>query len=107
MAQKLLIVEENTAPDIEITLNRDGDPINLTTVSSIDLYITLDGVVTNSSTACSVVDPLLGTIVYTPGLNDFTDPGAYNAEVVITYGDGTIETIYEKFKIQARTKLRS
>jgi hypothetical protein len=54
-----------------------------------------------------VVDPLLGTIVYTPGASDFTDPGAYNAEVVITYGDGTIETIYEKFKIQARTKLRS
>lgn len=107
MAQKLLIVEENTAPDIQMTLNRDGSPINLTTVSAIDLYITLNGVVTNSVTACSVVDPLLGTIVYTPGVNDFTDPGAYNAEVVITYGDGTVETIYEKFKIQARTKLRS
>lgn len=107
MAQKLLIVEENTAPDIEITLNRDGSPINLTTVSAIDLYITLNGVVTNSVTACSVVDPLLGTIVYTPGVSDFTDPGSYNAEVVITYGDGTVETIYEKFKIQARTKLRT
>lgn len=107
MAQKLLIVEENTAPDIQMTLNRDGSPINLTTVSAIDLYITLNGVVTNPVTACSVVDPLLGTIVYTPGASDFTDPGSYNAEVVITYGDGTIETIYEKFKIQARTKLRS
>jgi hypothetical protein len=107
MAQKLLIVEENTAPDIQMTLNRDGSPINLTTVSAIDLYITLNGVVTNPVTACSVVDPLLGTIVYTPGANDFTDPGSYNAEVVITYGDGTVETIYEKFKIQARTKLRS
>lgn len=107
MAQKLLIVEENTAPDIQMTLKRSGSPINLTTVSAIDLYITLNGVVTNSVTACSVVDPLLGTIVYTPGVSDFTNPGSYNAEVVITYGDGTIETIYEKFKIQARTKLRS
>lgn len=106
MAQKLLLVEDNSAPDISITLQRDGSAINLSTVGSIDLFINLDGTITNTGhTACTVVDPLAGTILYTPQTVDFATPGSYNAEVKITYGDGSVETIYEKFKISARTKL--
>lgn len=89
-----------------ITLERDGEAINLSTVSSVDLYIKLGTTVTNSGhTACTVTEPLDGVISYSPEAADFATAGTYDCEVKITYGDATVETIYEKFTIKARTKL--
>ena len=104
--QKLLIVEENTAPAINITLNRDGDAIDLTNVSSVDLYIVNGTTTTNTGhTSCTIVSPTAGTITYTAQSADFANPATYDCEVKITYTDGSIERIYESFIIKARTKL--
>lgn len=106
MTQKLLIVEDNSAPNIVVTLKRDGTAINLSTVGSVDLYISKDGTITNSGhTDCAISDPLLGIITYVPQTADFASAGTYNLEIKITYGDASVETIYEKFRIQARAKL--
>ena len=108
MAQKILTVEDNTAPTITLTLKRGGAPINLTTVGSVDLYIKRNNIITNAGgTACTVVTPLDGIIGYSLGVSDLANAGTYEAEVKITYGDATIETIYEKFNIKVRTKLQA
>lgn len=106
MAQKLLIVEENTAPDIVVTLQRDGVAIDLTTASTVDLSLSFNGTIVNTGhTACSIDSPTTGGISYSPQTDDFANPGTYKAEAKITYGDGSIERIHESFNIQARTKI--
>lgn len=106
MSQKILLVEDNTAPNIVITLKRDGSAIDLTSASSVELFINKDGVITNTGhTSCTITTPASGIVTYTPQAADFATAASYQAEVKITYADASVETVYEKFTIKARTKL--
>lgn len=107
MAQKLLFVEDNTAPAIILTLQRKPalTAINVTGCT-VNLYINLNSALTNTGhTACTLTTPASGIVTYTILAADFATPGTYDCEVKITYADATIETIYEKFNVVARTKL--
>lgn len=107
MAQKLLFVEDNTAPAIVLTLQRKPalTAINVTGCT-VNLYINLAGTLKNSGhTMCALTTPASGIVTYTILAADFATPGTYDCEVKITYGDSTVETIYEKFNVVARTKL--
>ena len=105
--RKLLQVEDNTAPNIVLTLERDDEAIDVTG-ATVDLYITLDGTVTNSGhTGCTLTTPTSGIVTYSPEATDFATNGTYKCEIKITYGDATVETLYETFNVQVRTKLQS
>ena len=110
MPKKLLTVEDNTAPPITITLQRKvsgGTPVSIdVTDCDVDLYIKLGDTITNTGhTACVLTTPGTGIVTYTTQAADFATPGTYDCEVKITYDDGTIETIYEKFTTIVRTKI--
>lgn len=107
---KLLSVEDNTAPPIVLTLERDNGDGTTTAINvtgcTVALIINLNGTVTNTGhQSCSLTTPTSGIVTYTTQTADFATPGTYNCEVKITYGDGTIETLYEKFQVKARPKL--
>ena len=106
--QTLKIVEQNTAPPIVITCQRtDGTIIDLTGCS-VKLIITNGTVQTNSAhPSCTVTTPTAGVITYTPQSGDFPIAGTYTCDVVITYGGGGIETLYDQLKIKARLKVLS
>jgi len=101
-------VKGNTAPAIKITLRRDKQPIDLTGVSSVKLIIKnpLDKEITNTSHQnCTVLDAEKGLIGYQLDAQDFPatkNKVKYIAEVKITYGDNTVERIYEELQIIVR-----
>lgn len=103
---KIYTVQNNTAPPIVITLERDGNPIDVTG-ATVDLYINLNGTVTNTGhTSCTLTTPASGVVTYTTEAADFATAGSYNCEVKITYGDGTVETIYQEFQVVSRSDLQ-
>src|SRR5689334_18384533 len=106
MSTKLLVVEDNTAPPLRITLQRDGTAIDLTN-STVDLYLKRKGgAITNGGhTACTITNAAAGIVTYAPQAADFADYGTYEGEAKITYGDGTVERIYEDFKVRVRRKI--
>lgn len=102
---KLFNVQSNTAPNIILTLEREGSPINVTGCT-VDLIMNLSGTVVNTGhTGCALTTPTSGVVTYTPTAADFATAGLYNCEVRITYADTTVETLYQKFQIQVRSKL--
>jgi hypothetical protein len=108
---KLFLVEDNNAPSMVLTLVRKVAGSSSTTAidvtgCTVDLIINLNGTVTNTGhTACTLTTPASGIVTYTIHATDFATPGLYNCETRITYADATVETIYEKFQVQARAKL--
>lgn len=103
---KLFTVQNNTAPPIVLTLERSDNPINVTG-ATVDLYINLTGTVVNTGhTSCALTTPAAGVVTYTTHASDFTTPGVYNCEIKISYGDGTIETLYQKFQVSSRVDLQ-
>lgn len=102
---KLLSVQSNTAPPIVLTLQRSGSPIDVTGCT-VSLIINLNGTVINTGhQTCALTTPASGIVTYTTNAADFTTAGLYNCEVKIVYGDGTVETLYQKFQISVRSKL--
>lgn len=104
---KLFSVTTNTAPPIVLTLTRNGVVIDLTTVTNVDLSMSLNGTITNTGhTSCSINSPAsAGIVTYTPQASDFASAGLLNCEVKLTYSGGTIERLYQTFQIQVRAKL--
>lgn len=102
---KLFSVVGNTEPQIVLTLLLGGVPINLTG-NTVDLFMNLKGTVVNTGhTLCALTTPLSGIVTYTPHTGDFATSGTYNCEARITYGDTTLQTIYQTFQIQVRDNL--
>lgn len=106
MAVVLLNVEDNNAPNIALTLKRNGTVIDLTG-ASVDLII--KNADTNEITnaghqACTVTDATGGIIAYVPAAGDVSAEGRYLAEVKITYSGGKIEILHERVVIVARAK---
>ena len=103
----LKIVEGNTAPPFSITCERNGTTIDLTGCT-VALNITNGVVQTNlGHTGCVNANPTTGVVVYQPQTGDFPTAGTYLCDVVITYADSTIETIYDQLKIVTRLKVLS
>lgn len=102
---QLLTVEDNTAPNIVLTLERSGVAIDVTG-GTVALIIKLGATITNTGhQTCTLTTPASGIVTYSPLAADFATPGTYNCEIKITYGDGTVEILYEKFNVKARAKL--
>lgn len=101
-------VEDNTAPALEITLNRNGSPINLdgaTVTLAIQNKKTKEITNTGHQT-CSIADPDSGSIAYQVEVDDFPDPNVdYLAEIKIVHSSGRSERIYDLISVSLRNKI--
>jgi hypothetical protein len=104
--KKIKIVEDNTAPAYLLTAQREGVAIDLTGCT-VALIIAKGSTITNTGhQACTLVAPTSGRVQYSPQAGDFATPGTYKADLKITYGDGSIETMRDQLKFQVRRKIQ-
>ena len=107
--QTIKIVEGNTAPSVTLTcLRQPGNVIINVTGCTVDLLIYNNGVQTNAGhTGCTLTTPASGVVTYTLHAGDTTPSGTYLCDLQVTYGDGSVEILYDNLKIKARKKLGS
>lgn len=104
--RKIKIVEDNTAPGILLTAQRDGVAIDLTG-ATVKLILAKGSTITNTGhQSCTLVTPTSGRVQYDPEAGDFATPGTYKADLEVTYADGSIERLYDQLKFQVRRKLQ-
>ncbi len=98
--QTINTVEGNTAPPLLLTCQRQGVAINLTGCSVALVIAQNNTTITNTGhQSCSVTDVINGIISYTRQAGDIPTAGNYFCDIVITYGDGTIETLWTQLKL--------
>lgn len=105
MADKIKLVQGDTRPALVVTLTDEvtGLPINITgatprlkfrKAAAATLTATLDGTVTDGANGQVAFfwtqDALAG------------EAGDYEGEIEITFGDGTVQTVYEILKFKVR-----
>lgn len=100
--QILKTVAGNTAPALVITAQRAGVAVDVTG-TTVKLYITKDGVQTNTGhETCSLTTPASGIVSYTRQSGDIPTKGTYICDLKIDYGAGSTEILYDQLKIKAR-----
>lgn len=107
MAINFKITEDNTAPDYVITCKRDGDALDLSDATDVELIIQRksDGVITQSGKSAVVTTPASGVITYTADATDFPSRGIYVADIKVTYSSGGVEILYNQAKWKVRAKI--
>lgn len=100
-------VAGNTAPPITITAKRSGTVIDLTSATSVKLYIINSaGAQTNTGhETCTITSAVGGIVTYTRQATDIPLKGTYKADLKITYSDTTQEVMTSILKISARARL--
>jgi hypothetical protein len=121
MTTKIRLVEGDTRPRPIFTLrDKQGDPINLSGSTVLFKMRKLGETVLKSEVSCTILSGLLledGTVDYTTpydvagiggrirvdwDADDLDASGRYEAEIEITYNDGTVQTVYDKISITIR-----
>jgi hypothetical protein len=109
MAAIYLTVEGNLEPSIQVTLNRNKVPIDLTGCTVVmRIQDTQLKTITNTGHQdCTLPSDLTtGVVSYPVQTGDFAHPSHdYLAECEITHPGGRPETIYEQIIINPRKKL--
>jgi hypothetical protein len=107
MAEKIKLVQGDTRPALVCTITDDvtGAPVALTGATvllkfrmagSTDLQATLIGAVTDGAN---------GQVAFYPASAPAMlqgDPGEYEGEIQITFGDGQVQTVYDLLKFKVR-----
>lgn len=98
-------VEDNTAPNRQITLEHNGSAINLTGATVVLIISNAQtGVVTNTGSACTIITAADGIVEYALAAADYPDEGRYFGEFKITYTGGKVERLESRLVIVARAK---
>lgn len=104
--RKIKIVEDNTAPPILLTAQRDGVAIDVTG-ATVSLILAKGSTITNTGhQTCTIVAATAGRVQYDPESGDFPTPGNYKADLKIVYADGTQEVLFDQLKFQVRRRLQ-
>jgi len=109
MSNIIKVVQNDTGPTIVCTITDQitGNPVGLTgasvvlkirPVGSTTLQATAPGVVTNGAAGQIAFFP-----ASTPAMFAGT-PGSYEGEIVITYANGTVQTVYQTLKFQLKAE---
>lgn len=107
MSDKIKLVQNDTRPYIRITLrDADGTAINVTG-STVNFKFRKAG---TSETLFTVVCSQIngggdGVVVFNfpvGGLD--VEPGAYEGELEVDYGDGDVQTVYDLLKFTVRAQ---
>lgn len=107
MSEPLLWVEDNTSPNIELTLQRNGADISLASANKVELIIANDQTkaITNTShQSTTITDAANGVVSYEPQAGDFPSAGRYNCDAKITYNSGRYEILYDQLVVIVRAK---
>lgn len=84
--------QHDTRPILELALQEDGNPLDLTNVTSASLLLSVDGV--GLQVSCGIVAPATGGLLRaTLGTIVTGSAVTYQGEVQLTYNDGGIETV--------------
>jgi hypothetical protein len=121
MATRIRLVEGDTRPRLVFTLkDKDGDVIDVSAATVKFKMRPLGSTVLKAEVICTKLSGLTGedgTIDYTApynaagvggrirvdwGSTDLDTAGRYEAEIEITYNDGTVQTVYETIGITIR-----
>lgn len=98
--QTIETVEGNTAPPLVLTCQRQGVAINLSGCTVALVIAQNNTTITNiGHQGCTVTDSLNGIITYVRQTGDISTAGNYFCDIVVTYGDGTIETLWTQVKL--------
>lgn len=121
MSTKIRLVEGDTRPRPVFTLkDKLGNPIDVSAASVRFKMRKLGDTTLVADIVCNVLAGLTdedGTVDYTPpydaagvggrvrvdwAAGDLANSGRYEAELEITYADGTVQTVYDKISITVR-----
>jgi len=105
MASLSYTVVGNTAPQYQIICDRpDGTVINLTSCT-VELFLYLKKVqqnIGNESSTVTILTAASGLIGWQPHSGDFNQKGSYKANVIVTYADSSVETLYNQALFSVR-----
>ena len=107
MSEKIRLVQNDTRPSIVVTLSdeKTGTRLNITG-ATVRLYFRRVGFTELQATVtASITDAENGICVFFPSTAPEMlagEAGDYEGEVEITFGDGTIQTVYGLLKFRVR-----
>ena len=107
MSDKIKLVQGDTRPALVTTLTDDttGLPINLTGCTVVLFFRALGSTTLQATVPGAITNATAGQVAFYPASAPamlLGDPGPYEGEIQITFGDGTIQTVYDVLKFQVR-----
>jgi hypothetical protein len=107
MAEKIKLVQGDTRPAIVCTITDDttGAPINITGCTVRLKFRAAGATVLTATITGSVTDGPNGQVVFFPASDPAMlqgAPGDYEGEIEITFGDTTVQTVYDLLKFKVR-----
>lgn len=100
----IFTVDDNSSPNLVITLQRDNTAINLTG-ATVKLYIHNERTGEQTNTGhedCTLTTAASGIVTYPVVAGDFPSAGRYLGDAKITYSGGGVERVNERVTIVAR-----
>lgn len=103
MATTLKVVEQNTAPQYQITCQRDDGTIIDLTNTTVTLNLYKGSTKTNTGHEnCTIITAASGLVGWQPQTGDLSGPGSFKGDVQVTYTDATFEVLYGQLLLKAR-----
>lgn len=107
--QKIKTVAGNTAPPLTFFAKRSGVAIDLTSATSVKLYLMTalsGGTQTNiGHETCTIVTAATGSLSYTRQAGDIPTAGTFYGDLLVTYSNATNEVLTDILQVTARARL--
>lgn len=101
----IYIVQNDTKPDLEFVITKDGRPVDLTGCTVYFTMKKIGGDIKINKAQCSIVDAESGLVKYEWQAGDTSEAGDYEGEVEVVDANGEVQTGYEKIYIKIREEL--
>lgn len=107
MSQKIRLVRNDTRPAIvcNITDDRTNQPINIAGATVLLKFRAAGAAELTATITGNVTDGPAGQVVFFPATAPEMlqgEAGDYEGEIEITFGDGTIQTVFDLIKFRVR-----
>ncbi len=108
MSEKIKLVQDDTRPALVCTITDEatGAPVNVTGATVVMKFRAVGTTTLQATVPGAVSDGAAGQVVFYPAAAPAMlqgTPGDYEGEIVITFPDGQVQTVYDvlKFKVRA------
>lgn len=107
MTEKIKLVQGDTRPALVCNLTDDttGAAINITGATVLLKFRAAGATALTATVTGSITDAAAGQVVFYPASAPAMlqgEPGDYEGEIEITFGDGQIQTVYDVLKFKVR-----